>query len=324
MGLSIYGMVGEKMKLNKILGIKYPIIQGGMANISDGKFAAQVSEFGALGVIGAGSMDGESLRKEIKICKALTDNPFGVNLMLLNPYVEEMAKVIIEEKVPIVITGAGNPSKYIEDWHDAGIKIFPVVPNPTLAIMMERQGVDGVIVEGNEAGGHIGEMTSMTLILQARDQVKIPVIAAGGIASGKQMLAAKVLGAVGVQIGTLFLSAKECPIHEEYKNLMVKSKYNNITVIGRTAGLPMRLLRNNMTRNYLREEKKGKDKMELEKYTLGALRTAVERGDLKNGSFMAGLTVSQIEEIKPIKEILEDLMNEYQVELERLCDEFKN
>lgn len=324
MGFSIYGMVGEKMKLDKILGIKYPIIQGGMANVSDGKFAAKVSEAGALGVIGAGSMTGEELRKEIRTCKSLTKNPFGVNLMLLNPYVNEIAKIIIEEKVPIVITGAGNPSKYIEEWHKAQIKIFPVVPNPTLAMRMEKQGVDGLIVEGNEAGGHIGDMTSMTLILQTKDRVNIPVIAAGGIASGRQILAAKVLGAVGVQIGTLFLSSLECPIHEEYKNLIIRSKYNKITVIGRKVGLPIRLLRNDMTRNYLREEEEGKDKMELEKYTLGALGIAAECGDLKKGSFMAGLTVSQIEEIKPIKEILEGLIEEYQKELETIYEEFKN
>lgn len=312
------------MKLDKILGIKYPIIQGGMANIADGNFAAKVSESGALGVIGGGSMTEEELRKEIRICKSITKKPFGVNLMLLNPYVDGMSDVIIEEKVPIVITGAGNPSKYIQKWHEANIKIFPVVPNPTLALRMENQGVDGVIVEGNEAGGHIGDMTSMTLILQTKDKVDIPVIAAGGIASGKQILAAKVLGAVGVQIGTLFLSSEECPIHEEYKNLLIKSKYNKVTVIGHKVGLPIRLLRNNMTRNYLREEKEGKDKMELEKYTLGALKTAVETGDLNNGSFMAGLTVSQIEKIKPIKEILEGLMQEYQEELEKIYDEFKN
>ena len=312
------------MELGKILGVKYPIIQGGMAHIATGTFAAQVSEAGALGVIGSGSMTVDELREEIKTCKSLTNKPFAVNLMLLNPYVDGMAEVIKEEGVEIVITGAGSPSKYIEGWHKAGIKIFPVVPNPTLAIRMERQGVDGVIVEGNEAGGHIGEMTSMTSILQTKDQVDIPVIAAGGIASGKQMLAAKVLGAVGVQIGTLFLSSEECPIHQEYKDLIVRSKYNNVTVIGRQGGLPMRLLRNNMTKNYLKEEKAGKDKMELEKYTLGALKKAVKQGDLKNGSFMAGLTISQIEEVKPLKDIMEGLMDEYTEEVEKIYNEFKN
>ena len=311
------------MKLDKILGIKYPIIQGGMAHISNGKFAAKVSESGALGVIGSGSMTGEELRKEIRVCKSLTKKPFGVNLMLLNPYIDEMAEIIIEEKVSVVTTGAGNPSKYMDRWHRANIKIFPVVPNPTLAMRMEKYGADGVIVEGNEAGGHIGDMTSMTLIPQTKDRVNIPIIAAGGIASGRQMVAAKVLGAVGVQIGTLFLSSIECPIHKEYKNLLVKSKYNNITVVGRTTGLPMRLIKNDMTRNYLKEEKQGKDKMELEKYTLGALKVAVKSGDLKKGSFMAGLTLSQIEEIKPIEEILEELMRKYWGELEKIYYEIK-
>ncbi|NMB26644.1 MAG: enoyl-[acyl-carrier-protein] reductase FabK [Tissierellia bacterium] len=312
------------MKLDKILGIEYPIIQGGMAHISDGKFAAKVSEAGALGVIGSGSMNGEELKKQIQICKSLTRKPFGVNLLLLNPHIDQMAEIVIEEKVPVITTGAGSPSKYIDSWHKANIKIFPVVPNPTLAMRMEKYGVDGVIVEGNEAGGHIGDMTSMTLIPQTKDRVSIPIIAAGGIASGRQMLAAKVLGATGVQIGTLFLSSTECPIHEEYKNLLIKSKYNNITIIGNTTGLPMRLIKNNMVRDYIKEEKQGKDKMELEKYTLGALKLAVELGDLKKGSFMAGLTLTQIEDIKPIKEIIEGLMKEYEEELEKIYYEIED
>ena len=250
--------------------------------------------------------------------------PFGVNLLLLNPHIDQLAEIVIEEKVPVITTGAGSPSKYIDSWHKANIKIFPVVPNPTLAMRMEKYGVDGVIVEGNEAGGHIGDMTSMTLIPQTKDRVSIPIIAAGGIASGRQMLAAKVLGATGVQIGTLFLSSTECPIHEEYKNLLIKSKYNNITIIGNTTGLPMRLIKNNMVRDYIKEEKQGKDKMELEKYTLGALKLAVELGDLKKGSFMAGLTLTQIEDIKPIKEIIEGLMKEYEEELEKIYYEIED
>lgn len=308
------------MELDKILGIKYPIIQGGMANVTDGKFAATVSEAGALGVIAAGSITGEELIKEIRICKSLTEKPYAVNLMLLNPKVDELAKIIVEEKVPIVITGAGNPSKYIEEWHKAGMKIFPVVPNPRLAVKMEEQGVDGVIVEGNEAGGHIGEMTSMTLILQSKDKVKIPVIAAGGIASGKQILAAEVLGAAGVQIGTLFLSSLECPIHKEYKDLVVNSNFSDVTVIGRSIALPKRLLKNQMTIEYLQAEKEGKDKTELDKYTNGALKAASESGDLINGSFMAGLTVTQIKEVRPVKEILEGLIDEYKEELEKISN----
>ena len=274
-------------------------------------------------MIGSGNMTGAQLRQEINICKSLTKKPFGVNLMLLNYYVDELAEIIVEERVPVVTTGAGNPSKYIEKWQVAGIKVFPVVPNPTLAVKMERSGADGVIVEGCEAGGHIGEMTSMTIIPQTADRVNIPIIAAGGIASGKQILAAKILGAIGVQIGTLFLSSVECPIHQEYKNLLLKSKYNNVTVIGRINGLPLRLIKNNMAVNYLRLEKQGLDKMELEKYTLGALKAAVESGDLEKGSFMAGLTLSQIEEIRPVEEILENLMEEYQEELGKIYNEIK-
>lgn len=299
------------MNLNDFLGIEYPIIQGGMANITDGKFAARVSESGALGVIASGDMTKEELRKEIEICKSLTNKPFALNLLMLNPYIDELADLMVEENVPCIITGAGNPGKYIDKWHRADIRVLPVVPNPTLALRMEKYGADGVIVEGNEAGGHIGEMTTMTLIPQTIDRVSIPVIAAGGIASGRQMLASEVLGAIGVQIGTLFLSAEECPIHRGYKELLVRSKYNNITVIGNSTGLPVRLIRNNMTRKYAEGERQGLDKMKLEEYTLGSLKKAVEDGDLSNGSFMAGLATSQIEKIKPVKEILMDLMDEY-------------
>lgn len=312
------------MKLNEILGIKYPIIQGGMAHIADGTFAAKVSNAGALGVIGSGGMNVEELKKHIAVCKTLTDKPFGVNLMLLNPNVDEMAKVVVEEGVSVVTTGAGNPSKYLNMWHENNIKIFPVVSSPIMAKMMERQGVDGIITEGNEAGGHIGEMTSMTLIHQTKEKVDIPIIAAGGIASGKQMLAAKVLGAVGVQIGTLFLSSEECPIHKDYKKLLLRSKDNNITVVGRINGIPMRLIKNKMARSYLEGERKGMDKMELEKYTLGALKLAVRYGELNKGSFMAGLTVGQIDKVRTLEEILECLIGEYKGELEKIYDELKD
>ncbi len=312
------------MKLNEILNIKYPIIQGGMAHISDGKFASQVSNRGALGIIGSGGMTPEELREEVRICKGLTDKPFGVNIMLLSPYADEIADLIVEEKVPIVTTGAGSPVKYLEKWHRNNIKVFPVVSSPIMALRMEKQGVDGIIAEGNEAGGHIGEMTTMTLILQVRDRIKIPIIAAGGIGSGEQMLAAKILGAVGVQIGTLFLSSEECPIHSSYKELLIRSKDNNVTVVGRIAGVPMRLIKNNMSRNYIAGEKEGIHKMELEKYTLGALKIAVEEGDLDRGSFMAGLAVGQIKEIRSLEEILENLMSEYNREMEKIYDEYKN
>lgn len=306
------------MKLNKILNIRYPIIQGGMANISDGKFAAKVSEAGGLGVIGSGSMTTEELITEIKTCQSLTAKPFGVNLMLLNPETDEMAKVVSELGVKVITTGAGNPAKFLKIWQNAGLKVFPVVSTLTLARRMEQLGVDGVIVEGCEAGGHIGEMTTITLLPQAAGALDIPVIAAGGIASGKQILAAKILGAVGVQIGTLFLSSEECPIHSNYKEKIVSLNSNNITVTGRISGLPVRLLRNSMSREYIKQEKEGKDKLELEAFTVGALRKAVNDGDWEKGSFMAGLVIGQIKEIRPVKEILETLEYEYNRELEKL------
>lgn len=312
------------MKLNEILGIKYPIIQGGMAHIADGKFAAQVSNVGALGVIGSGGMNVEELRKQIRICKALTDKPFGVNLMLLNPYVDQMVKILVEEHVPVVTSGAGSPAKYVRTLHENNIKVFPVVSSPIMAKRMERQGVDGIIVEGNEAGGHIGEMTSMTLIPQSRDKVSIPIIAAGGIASGEQIFAAKVLGATGVQIGTLFLSSEECPIHKSYKELLLKAKDNNVTVVGRINGIPMRLIKNKMARSYVEGEREGKDKMELEEYTLGALKLAVRDGELNEGSFMAGLTVGQIDTIRSLEEIVENLMNKYNQEWKKIYDQYRD
>ena len=212
------------MKLNELLNIKYPIIQGGMANIATGAFAASVSNAGGLGLIGAGGMNAKMLKAEIQACKKLTNQPFGVNIMLLNPDAKEMAQIVIDEHVPVVTTGAGNPGVYIKMWKEAGIKVLPVVPSVALAKRLERAGVDGLIVEGCEAGGHIGEATTMALVPQVVSNVSIPVIAAGGIASGKQMLAAYALGACGVQIGTVLLASKECPIHENYKQSILKAK----------------------------------------------------------------------------------------------------
>ena len=246
------------MKLNKLLNIKYPIIQGGMANISNGKFAAIVSEAWGLGIIVSGSKTYEKLVKEIKTFKFLTDKPFGVNLMLMNPEKDRIAKVVADLGVDVITTGAGNPAKYIKTWQDSGLKVFPVVSTLALAKRMGRLGVDGIIVEGCEAGGHIGEMTTFTLLPQVAAVLDIPVIAAGGIASGKQMLAAKILGATGVQIGTLFLSSKECPIHDNYKEKIIGLKSSNITVIGNISGLPIRLLKNPMSRKYIMQEKQVK------------------------------------------------------------------
>lgn len=306
------------MKLQKILNIKYPIIQGGMANIATGEFAAAVSNAGGLGLIGTGGMTVDEARKAIEICKSLTDKPFGVNIMLLNPDADEIAKLIIDYKVPVVTTGAGNPSKYIEEWKKNNIKIFPVIPTPSLAIRMERLGVDGVIAEGTEAGGHIGELTTMVLIPQVVEAVKIPVIAAGGIASGKQMLAADALGADGIQVGTCLLVGEECPIHPNFKNKIISSKSHNTTVTGRISGIPVRLIKNKMSNDYIEKEKEGWDKEELEIFTLGGLKKAVLEGNMDEGSLMAGQVVGMVNEIKPIKEILENLYNDYLKELENI------
>lgn len=300
------------MRLNEMLGTKYPFIQGGMANIATGEFAAAVSNAGGLGLIGAGGMNAEVLRENIRKCKILTDKPFGVNLMLMNPAVDEMAEVIVEEGVKIVTTGAGNPAKYIEKWKENGILIFPVVSSVLLAKKMEACGVDGVIAEGTESGGHVGEMTTMALVPQVVDALNIPVIAAGGIADGRQLTAAFALGATGVQLGTCLLAAVECPIHEAYKEAVLKAKDNDTIVTGRIAGTPVRIIKNAMAREYVKQEKAGADKMELEKFTLGSLRRAVFEGDVKTGSLMAGQVVGQVNEIRTIKEIFEDMYSGYE------------
>lgn len=300
------------MKLNQMLGIEFPIMQGGMAQVATGAFAAAVSNAGALGIIGTGAMNAEMMRKEIETAKALTDKPFGVNLMMMNPDVEEMAQVIAEEKPEVVTTGAGNPGKYVKLWKDQGIKVIPVVSSVALAKRLEREGVDAIIAEGTESGGHIGELTTMVLLPQVADAVSVPVIGAGGIASGRQMKAAEILGAEGVQIGTVLLGSCECPIHQNYKDALIKAKDRSTVVTGRSVGVPVRVLRNGMTRDYLELEQKGADKMDLEKFTLGALRRAVHEGDVDRGSLMAGQDASYIKEVRPLRVILEEMMREYQ------------
>ena len=264
------------MKLNKLLNIEYPLIQGGMANIATGEFAASVSNAGALGLIGAGGMDTATLKKNIEICRNLTDKPFGVNIMLINPCAA------------------------------AGIKVLPVVPSVALAKRLEKYNVDAIIVEGTEAGGHIGELTTMALVPQVVEAVSVPVIAAGGIASGKQVLAAYALGACGVQVGTCLLASEECPIHENYKQAVIKAKDTSTTVTGRIAGTPVRVIKNKMAKEYVKREKEGADMMELEKYTLGSLRRAVFEGDADTGSLMAGQVVGMINEIRPLKVIIKE------------------
>jgi enoyl-[acyl-carrier protein] reductase II len=301
----------QNMRLDKILGIEYPIIQGGMANIANGEFAASVSNAGGLGIIAAGGMNTEMLQKEIQICKENTDKPFGVNIMLMNPEADSMAEMIADEGVKIVTTGAGSPAKYMNLWKEKGMKVIPVVSSTALAIRMQRLGADAVIAEGCESGGHIGEMTTMTLVPQVVDAVNIPVIAAGGIADGRSLAAAFALGAVGVQIGTVLLASKECPIHQAYKDAVLKTKDNGTIVTGRLAGTPVRIIKNSMAREYVKMEKAGADKMDLEKFTLGSLRRAVRDGDTKSGSLMAGQVAGLVNEVRPIKVILEDMYEGY-------------
>ena len=299
------------MKINEILNIEFPILQGGMANIATGEFAAAISESGALGIIGAGGMSAEELRNQIRICKNLTDKPFGVNIMLMNPQAELMAEIVADEKVCTVTTGAGNPGKYIENWKNAGIKVFPVVSGTALARRLAASGADGIIAEGCESGGHIGELTTMALVPQVCDAVDIPVIAAGGVGSGRQMAAAFALGACGVQVGTCLLVSEECPIHANYKQAVLSARDNSTAVTGRSAGAPVRVLKNSMTREYCELEKRGADLLELEKFTLGSLKRAVFEGDTKRGSLMAGQVAGMMKEILPARKIFENMIEEY-------------
>jgi enoyl-[acyl-carrier protein] reductase II len=296
--------------LNEILGIKYPFIQGGMANVATGAFAAAVSNAGALGIIGSGGMNAEKLEEHIRTCKSLTDKPFGVNLMLMNPDTPRMAELVAGSGVKVVTTGAGSPQKYVKMWKEAGILVIPVCASVLLAQQLVRAGADMIIAEGTESGGHVGEMTTLTLVPQMVDGVDVPVIAAGGIADGRQLAAAYALGAVGVQMGTCLLVSEECPIHDNYKNALLKAKDNGTCVTGRINGSPTRILKNRMARDYIRLEKQGAGQMELEKYTLGSLRKAVFDGNVDEGSLMAGQDCGQLKEIRPLKEIFRSLAEE--------------
>ena len=303
------------MRLNDMLGIQFPIIQGGMANIATGQFAAAVSNAGALGLIGAGGMSADTLREQIHLCRGLTDRPFGVNIMLMHPQAPEMARIAAEEHVPVVTTGAGNPGEYVAMWKDAGCKVFPVIPAVALARRLADRGVDGVIAEGTESGGHVGEMTTMALIPQVVDAMAaygLPVIAAGGIADGRQLTAAFALGAVGVQVGTCLLGSAECPIHDNYKAAILRAKDSDTIVTGRFGGTPVRVLKNKMSREYVRQEKAGATKEELEQLTLGGLRRAVFDGDTDTGSVMAGQVAGMVREIRPLRVIFEEMMAQSQ------------
>ena len=306
------------MNLADILGTELPIIQGGMANIATGEFAAACSNAGALGLIGAGGMrSGEELRGHIRRCRALTDKPFGVNLMLMNPAADEQAKVVIEEGVRVVTTGAGNPGKYIPAFKAAGIRVIPVVAAVAFAQRFVRAGADAVIAEGTESGGHVGEMTTMALVPQVADAVDVPVIAAGGIGDGRQFAAALSLGACGVQVGTCLLASEECPIHARYKEALLRARDSDTTVTGRSVGGPVRVLKNKMARQYLALEQQGASLEELEKLTLGGLRRAVFDGDVETGSVMTGQVAGMLHEIRPVREILTQLYADGLAALER-------
>lgn len=300
----------EHNPICQLLGIKYPIFQGGMAWIGTAELASAVSNAGGLGLIGAGHMPPDALRAEIQKVKGWTDKPFGVNVMLMSPFVKEVMQVVLEERVPVITTGAGNPGEYVPALKEIGSKVIPVVASVALARRLERTGVDAVIAEGTESGGHIGEATTMTLLPQVVDAVKIPVIGAGGIADGRGMMAAFMLGASGVQIGTRFVASTEAVVSEAYKNRIVKAKDIDSTVTGRTYGHPVRSLRNDMTREYTRLEAEGKSFEELEYLTLGSLRKAVQEGDVIRGTVMAGQIAGLIQDIKPCREIIEDMMRE--------------
>lgn len=309
------------MRLNKLLGIEFPFIQGGMANIATGAFAAAVSNAGALGLIGAGGMTSKMLKENIDLCRSLTDKPFGVNIMLMNPEAAEMARLVADEKIPVITTGAGNPTPHMAMWKDSGAKVLPVVASVALAKVLARGGADAVIAEGTESGGHVGELTTMALVPQVIDAVDIPVIAAGGIADGRQLLAAYALGACGVQLGTCLLVSEECPIHADYKNAVLKARDSSTTVTGRIGGTPVRILKNQMSRAYLAQEKAGAGKEELEHFTIGGLRRAVFDGDVEQGSLMAGQVAGMLREIRPLRTILEDLSRSAETRLAALQQE---
>ena len=297
-------------EVTRLLGIEYPIIQGGMAWVAEYHLAAGVSEAGGLGLIGAASAPADWVRDQVRKAKELTDKPFGVNIMLMSPYADEVAKVIVEEGVKVVTTGAGNPEKYMKMWKEAGVKVIPVVASVALAKRMERCGADALVAEGCEAGGHIGESTTMVLVPQIVDVVNIPVIAAGGIADGRGMAAAFMLGAKGIQMGTVFAASKESVIHENYKNSILKAKDIDSRVTGRSTGHPIRVLRNDMARKYLELEKSGAPFEELEQLTLGSLRKAVQEGDTKNGSLMAGQIAGMIKEERTCADIISSTVSE--------------
>ncbi len=307
-----------RTRLCDVLNIDYPIIQGGMAWVATAELAAAVSNAGGLGIIGAGNAPGEFVKEQVKKARSLTKRPFGVNVMLLSPFAEDVMQVVYEEKVPVITTGAGNPGKYVDKLKDVGIKVLPVVPSVALAKRMERDGVDAVIAEGTESGGHVGELTTMTLVPQVVDAVDIPVVAAGGIADGRGIVAALALGADGIQMGTRFVASKECTVNQKYKDAIVKAKDRDAVVTGRSTGHPVRVLKNELTREYEKLEKQHVETEILEKLGTGKLKAAAIDGDVKQGSVMSGQIAGMIHDIKPCKQIIDDIMNETDGLLDRI------
>jgi len=295
--------------IQEILNIKHPVIQGGMAWISDANLAAAVSNAGGLGVIACGNAPGSYVREQIEKIRTMTDKPFGLNVMLLSPYVEEVAQIATEEKVPVVITGAGDPSRYIKEWQANGTKVIPVVASVALAKRMVRLGVDAIIAEGGEAGGHVGELNTMTLVPAVCDAVEVPVIAAGGIFDGRGVLASFALGAEGVQVGTRFILAEECTVHENYKKKVIKAKDIDSFVTGRNTGHPVRVLRNALSKELKKMDQAGKSAEEIESISAGSLYKAAIEGDMKAGSFMAGQCACMVSEIEPAAKIIESLLD---------------
>lgn len=298
-----------KTKITELLGCEYPIIQGGMAWVAEHKLASAVSNAGGIGLIAGGSAPIDYLREQIRSCKAATDKPFGVNIMLMSPNAEDLAQLVIDEKVPVVTTGAGNAGKFISAWKAAGIKVIPVVPSVALARRMEKAGADAVVAEGTESGGHIGENTTMCLVPQVVDAVSIPVIAAGGIADGRGIAASFMLGAEGVQVGTRFLASEECQISPAFKELVIKAKDTDNIVTGRTTGHPCRSIKTKFAKNLASGEMTGKiTPDEFEKITLGSLRKAVVDGNVEEGSFLCGLIAGMVNEVKPCSTIIQEMM----------------
>ena len=296
--------------ITSLLGIRHPVFQGGMAWIADGRLAAAVSEGGGLGIIGAGSAPAEYVRKEIAKARSMTDRPFGVNIMLMSPYADEIAALTAEEKVSVVTTGAGNPSKYMASWKDAGIKVIPVVASVAMAKLMTRLGASAVIAEGGESGGHVGELTTMVLVPLVADATDLPVIAAGGIADGRGVAAAFMLGASGVQMGTRFLSAEECSINPVYKEKIIKAGDLCTMVTGKRLGHPVRSLRTTFARDYAKAEYSGMDDESLEALGVGALRKAVKDGDLQHGCFLAGQIAAMVSKEEPAADIVRSVIEE--------------